>query len=291
LMKEEDISKAVELSKAADLTILVLGENSFRHDWKNKTTGENIDRATLQLSGKQLKLAKKIKANGKPIIVVYVNGSPIAEPWLQKNAAAILEAWEPGSFGGQAVAEVLFGEVNPSGKLPLTVARSVGQLQMIYNYKPSTYKHKYHTEKKTALYPFGFGLSYTSFEMSKPVLTGNLEKEGTVTVSVEVTNTGKVAGEEVVQLYIRDEFSSVTRPVKELKGYQRVRLSPGETKQVKIKLNTDSFAFYDREMNYVVEAGTFKIMTGNSSRDKDLKHTRLTIDNNITLKKSSYATF
>ncbi len=284
LMKDADIKKAVELSKAADLTILVLGENSFRHDWKNKTTGENIDRATLQLSGKQLQLAKKIKENGKPIIVVYVNGSPISEPWLQKNAAAILEAWEPGSFGGQAAAEVLFGDYNPGGKLPLTVPRSVGQLQMVYNYKPSTYKHKYHTEKKTPLYPFGFGLSYTNFEISNPIISGDLEKDGSVEITVSITNTGDLKGEEVVQLYIRDDYSSVTRPVKELKGYQRVSLNPAETKEVVFKLTPESFAFYDIKMNYLVEAGKFTIMTGSSSKNKDLKKTSFTLNNNISLK-------
>ncbi len=285
LMEEAAIEQAVAKAKKADLTILVLGENSFRHDWKNKTTGENIDRATLQLSGKQLKLAKKIKANGKPIIVIYVNGSPIAEPWIQQNAAAILEAWEPGSFGGQAVAEVLFGELNPSGKLPMTVPRSVGQLQMVYNYKPSTYKHKYHTEKKTPLYHFGYGLSYTSYEYASPKVSGNLTNENsTVQVSVKVTNTGKRSGEEIVQLYIRDQVSSVTRPVKELKGYQRVALKPGESKEVSFSLNPESLAFYDLEMNYVVEAGAFTIMTGSSSRDKDLKKTTLNISNNISIK-------
>ena len=188
-MKEEDISKAVELAKSADMTILVLGENSFRHDWKNKTTGENVDRATLQLSGKQLQLAKAINAIGKPIIIVYVNGSPISEPYLQENAAAILETWEAGSFAGQAAAEALFGVINPSGKLPMTVPRSVGQLQMIYNYKPSTYKHKYHTEKKTPLYHFGYGMSYTTYEYSVPTVLGTISgAKSKATVSLDVTN-------------------------------------------------------------------------------------------------------
>ncbi len=283
-MKDADIIKAANLAKEADLTILVLGENSFRHDWKNKTTGENIDRATLQLSGKQLKLAKEIKKNGKPIIVIYVNGSPIAEPWLQQNAAAILETWEAGNFAGQAAAEVLFGEINPSGKLPVTIPRSVGQLQMVYNHKPSTYKHKYHTEKKTPLHEFGFGLSYTTYQYSAPRLSNsNMNGNENITVSLEVTNSGKMAGEEIVQLYIRDKVSSVTRPVKELKGYQRVALNPGETKTVKFTLTPESLAFYDIKMNYVVEQGEFTIMTGSSSRNKDLQNTTLTVTNKITL--------
>ena len=284
LMKDEDIKTAETKAKNADLIVLVLGENSFRHDWKNKTTGENIDRATLQLSGKQLQLAKAVKKAGKPIIVIYVNGSPIAEPWVQKNAAAIIEAWEPGSFGGQAVAEILFGDINPSGKLPLTVPRSVGQLQMVYNYKPSTYKHKYHTEKKTPLYHFGFGLSYTTYEYSEPQLSApNISGDAQVTVSVDVTNTGKLAGEEIVQMYIRDKVSSVTRPVKELKGYKRVSLRPGETKKVSFTITPELLAFYDINMDYVVEAGKFTIMTGPSSRNKDLKKTELSVDKKISL--------
>ena len=283
-MKEKDIKKATELAKDADLTILVLGENSFRHDWKNKTTGENIDRATLQLSGKQLKLAKAIKKNGKPIIVIYVNGSPIAEPWLQNNAAAILETWEAGNFAGQAAAEVVFGELNPSGKLPVTIPRSVGQLQMVYNHKPSTYKHKYHTEKKTPLHPFGFGLSYTTYKYSAPQLSSStISANGNVQVNVEITNTGKMAGEEIAQLYIRDKVSSVTRPVKELKGYQRVALNPGETKMVTFTLTPESLAFYDMQMNYVVEPGEFIIMTGSSSRKKDLQNKTLTVTQRINL--------
>jgi len=282
---DADLNAAVEKAKAADLTVLVLGENSFRHDWKNKTTGENIDRATLALSGKQLKLAKKIKAIGKPVIVVYVNGSLIAEPWIQNNVSAVLETWEAGSFAGTAAAEVLFGEYNPGGKLPLTVPRSVGQLQMIYNYKPSTYKHKYHTEKKFPLHPFGYGLSYTTYKYGAPRIEGSIDNaEGTVKVSVDVTNTGKMAGEEVVQLYIRDEVSSVTRPVKELKAYRRIGLKVGETQTVTFTIDANALAFYDRKMNYVVEPGTFKIMTGSSSRDKDLQKTILTVKDKIALK-------
>jgi beta-glucosidase len=283
---DDEIAKAVDGAKNADVAILVLGENSFRHDWKNKTTGENIDRATLQLSGRQLELYNKIKSTGKPVVVVYISGSLISEPTIEKNANATLFAWEPGSFGGQAIAEVLFGDVNPSGKLPLTFPRSVGQLQMVYNHKPSQFFHKYHDVAKTPLYPFGYGLSYTEFSFSEPKVSGSLNLENDViTVTVDVTNTGKVAGEEVVQLYIRDNFSSVTRPVKELKGYQRIALNAGETKTVTFKLNAASFAFYDINFNYGVEAGEFTIMTGNSSDDKALKKTAFFATNKINLKK------
>ncbi len=285
LIEGEAIEKAGALAAEADMIIMVLGENSFRHDWKNKTSGENIDRATLQLSGKQLQLAKAVKAGDKPLIVVYVNGNIIAEPWLEENADAILYAWEPGSFGGQAVAEALFGEINPGGKLPMTVPRSVGQLQMVYNYKPSTYKHKYHTEKKTPLYPFGYGLSYTTYRYGQPAVSGVIaDANSRVRVSVDVANTGKMAGEEVVQLYIRDRVSSVTRPVKELKGYQRVFLNPGEVRTVTFNLRPEALAFYDIDMNYVVEAGDFDIMTGPSSKDGQLQRTTLTVDKRITFK-------
>ncbi|GGK10789.1 beta-glucosidase [Yeosuana aromativorans] len=287
-MKDADIDKAAQLAKKADITILVLGENSFRYDWPNKTTGENIDRATLRLSGKQMDLANKVLANGKPVIVVYVSGSPIAEPSLEERAKAVVYAYEPGSFGGQAVAEAIFGDLNPSGKLPLTIPRSVGQLQMVYNHKPTAYIHKYNTEKKVPLHPFGFGLSYTEFKLSEPKLSKAkfVGKDDTINVSVDVTNTGKMDGTEVVQLYIRDDVSSYTRPVKELKGYKRVAVKAGETKTVTIPISAESLAFYDKDFNFVVEPGTFTIMTGSSSADKDLMKTTISVDNEIILDKN-----
>ena len=283
---DEEIEKAVEQAKNSDVAVLVLGENSFRHDWKNKTTGENIDRSTLQLSGRQLELFNKIKNTGKPVVVVYISGSLISEPTIEKNAAATIFAWEPGSFGGQAIAEVLFGDYNPSGKLPLTFPKTVGQLQMVYNHKPSQFFHKYHDVSKTPLYPFGYGLSYTQFKFGKPTISGTLNSDkDKVQVTVDVTNNGKLAGEEVVQLYIRDNFSSVTRPVKELKGYKRVALNAGETKSITLTLNAESFAFYDIDFNFGIEAGDFTIMVGNSSDDKALNTINFSIPNNIKLNK------
>ena len=283
-IKDSKIKEAAEKAKKADFAIVVVGDNSMRYKWKDKTAGENMARASLNLFGKQLDLIKEIKKTGTPVVVVLVNGKPISEPWLQKNIPAILESWEPGNLGGQAVAEILFGDVNPSGRLPLTVPRSVGQLRMIYNHKPSAYFHKYADEKKTPLYPFGYGLSYTNYKYSTPLLSDNtLTKENTILVTTEIKNTGEVDGEEVAQLYIRDNVSSVTRPVKELKGYQRVFLKAGETKTVEFTLGAESFAFYDINMNYVVEPGTFTIMTGSSSKNKDLKKTILTINKKIKL--------
>ncbi|MFD1062264.1 glycoside hydrolase family 3 N-terminal domain-containing protein [Winogradskyella litorisediminis] len=285
---QENIEKAKQQARSADMIVLVLGENSFRHDWKRKTTGENIDRATLKLSGNQMKLADKMFELNKPVIVVYVSGSPIAEPWLEQRAAAVVNTWESGAFAGQATAEILFGKVNPSGKLPLTIPRSVGQLQMIYNHKPTAFIHKYNTEKKKPLHPFGFGLSYSKFEFSEPRASKIQfnDKEDAITISVDVTNTSDVDGEEVVQLYIRDNISSYTRPVKELKGYKRVAIKAEETKTVDIAVTAESLAMYDKDFNFVVEPGDFTIMTGNSSADSSLKTTTISVAELITLDKA-----
>ena len=283
-IKSSKIKEASEKAKNADYAIVVVGDNSMRYKWKDKTAGENMGRANLDLFGKQLELVQAIEKTGTPVIIVLVNGKPISEPWLQKNIPAILESWEPGNLGGQAVAEILFGDVNPSGKLPLTVARSVGQLRMVYNHKPSAYFHKYADEKNTPLYPFGYGLSYTKYSYNAPKLSSTTFNQGeAVTVTVEVTNSGKMDGEEIVQLYIRDKVSSATRPVKELKGYQRVALKAGETKTVSFTIDAESLAFYDINMAYCVEPGEFIIMTGSSSNDKDLKLTTLKVNNRIEL--------
>jgi beta-glucosidase len=283
-IQSSKIQEAAEKAKNADYAIVVVGDNSMRYKWKDKTAGENMGRANLDLFGKQLELVQAIEKTGTPVIIVLVNGKPISEPWLQKNIPAILESWEPGNLGGQAVAEILFGDINPSGKLPLTVARSVGQLRMVYNHKPSAYFHKYADEKNTPLYPFGFGLSYTKYSYSTPKLSSTTFKENeVVTVTLEVTNSGKIDGEEIVQLYIRDKVSSATRPVKELKGYQRVALKAGETKTVSFTIDAEILAFYDINMTYCVEPGEFTIMTGSSSNDKDLKLTTLEVTNRIEL--------
>ena len=277
-----NIQNTLEASKDADYVIVVVGDNSMRYKWKDKTAGENMDRAELNLAGKQLQLVKSLKEINKNIIVVYVNGKPISEPWIQENIPSVIEAWEPGNLGGQAVAEIIFGDVNPSGKLPLTVPRSVGQIQMIYNHKPSQYFHKYAFEKNKPLYPFGYGLSYTKFNYSKPkLLNSKFDKNSIIKVQLEVTNIGDMDGDEVVQLYIRDKVSSATRPVKELKGYKRVNLKVGETKKVIFEITPESLAFYDIDMNYVVEPGAFNIMTGSSSNYKDLKIVELNILNKI----------
>ena len=274
-ISEKDITKTIEIANEYDLVVLVVGDNSMRYKWNQKTAGENTARAELNLAGKQLELAMRLKESGKNIIVVYVNGRPISEPWISENINAIIEAWEPGSYGGLAVAEIMFGKINPSGKLPLTVARSVGQLKMFYNHKHSMYFRDYAMQTNKPLYSFGFGLSYTKFDISTPKLNSSKFKKGILSVSVNVKNVGEIAGDEIVQLYISDKYSSITRPVKELKAYQRVSLKPGESKEIVFELNKSAFAYYDSEMNYVVEAGDFDILVGNSSRDEDLKEYKL----------------
>jgi beta-glucosidase len=283
-IENQIIKKVANKAKEFDYTIVVVGDNSMRYRWKDKTAGENMGRANLDLPGKQLELVKAIEATDTTVIIILVNGRPISEPWLQDNIPAILEAWEPGSLGGQAVAEIVFGDVNPSGKLPLTVARNVGQLRMIYNHKPSTYFHKYAFEKNTPLYPFGFGLSYTSFEYSPPQLSKSvLNTNDSVMVSVNVKNTGNFDGEEVVQLYIRDQISSATRPVKELKGYNRIFLKKGESKTVSFEIDKETLAFYDINMDYCVEPGDFSIMVGSSSDKKNLNETILTVNQRMNV--------
>ena len=281
-ISNKDIQNTLKASKGMDYVVVVVGDNSMRYKWKDKTAGENMARADLNLAGKQLDLVRSLKEINNNVIVVYVNGKPISEPWIQNNIPSIIEAWEPGNLGGKAVAEIIFGDINPSGKLPLTVPRSVGQLQMIYNHKPSQYFHKYAFEKNTPLYSFGYGLSYTKFNYSKPkLLNTNFDTNSIIKVQVDVTNTGDMDGDEVVQLYIRDKVSSVTRPVKELKGYKRVHIKVGETKNVIFEITPESLAFYDIDMNYVVEPGSFNIMTGSSSHFKSLKTIELTILNKI----------
>jgi beta-glucosidase len=206
-------------------------------------------------------------ALGKPVVVVLINGAPLSIPEVAAKANALLEAWYPGQEGGTALADILFGDANPGGKLPLTIARSLAQLPMYYNQKPTAHRG-YLFDTTEPLFPFGFGLSYTTFDISAPHLAAKQVKAGDpVTVSVDVRNTGKVAGDEVVQLYLHDVVSSVTRPIKELKGFKRVSLAPGESKTVQFTLDREAFALWNQEMKRVVEPGAFEIMVGPNSVD------------------------
>ena len=285
-ISNEDISKTIEVANQHDIIIVVVGDNSMRYKWNQKTSGENTARAELNLAGKQLDLVMKLKETGKNIIVVYVNGRPISEPWISENINTIIEAWEPGSFGGIAVAEIIFGKINPSGKLPLTVARSVGQLKMFYNHKNSMYFRNYAIKSNKPLYSFGFGLSYTKFQISEPRIDDSKLKNDILSVSVDVKNIGKISGDEIVQLYICDKYSSVTRPIKELKGFKRVSLKQGESKVITFNLDKSAFAYYDSEMKYIIEAGEFDILVGNSSREKDLKRVSFFVEETIQMQKN-----
>ncbi len=263
-------NEALEIAERADAVILVLGDRSGLTP--ECTTGEFRDSADLRLPGVQEELAKAILGTGKPVGAVLINGRPYAIPWLDESANAILEAWFPGEEGGAAVADILFGDTSPGGKLPVTFPRHVGQLPIFYNHKPSGMKSHWYgdyvSEKATPLYPFGHGLSYTTFEYSQLSIKRKQAARGeTVDVSLKVTNTGDIRGDEVVQLYIRDEFASVPRPMKELKGYARVALRPGESREVTFHLPVDQLAFYDLDLNLVIEPGRILVMAGSSSED------------------------
>jgi beta-glucosidase len=282
---DKAIETATSRAKKSDLAIIVVGENSLRFESETKTCGENTDRSEINLHGKQLKLIQEIKKTGVPVIVVLVNGRPISEPWIDENIPAVLEAWEPGSFGGQAIAEIIFGEVNPSGKLPITFPRSSGQISLYYNHKPSHFFHKYKFTDYTPLYSFGYGLSYTSFKLTNlEISKESISPDENFTVKVNVKNTGKITGQEVVQLYIRDNYSSVTRPVKELKAYKKIKLNPNTDEIVEFELTAQDLAFYNAEMQWGVEKGDFTIMIGNSSRDEDLQKVNLHVNTTKLLK-------
>ena len=262
--------EALKTAEQADVVVLVLGDRAGMTP--SCTTGETRDSVDLRLPGVQEELAKAILATGKSVVAVLVNGRPFAVPWLDERANAILEAWLPGEEGGRAIADVLFGDVNPGGKLPVTFPRHVGQVPIFYNYKPSGMRSNWYvdyvSEKVTPLYPFGHGLSFTSFEYSDLSINKKQVIEGeSIDISLKVVNSGSVAGDEVVQLYIRDEFAATPRPVKELKGYVRLSLQPGETRTVTFHLPVDMLAFYDENLELVIEAGAIKFMLGSSSED------------------------
>ena len=270
-MDKDKVEQAARQAAKADLAIVAVGEYSLRTNWYDKTCGEDCDRSDINLAGLQQELVESILATGVPTVIVLVNGRQLGVEWIANHANALVEAWEPGSLGGQAIAEILYGKVNPSGKLPVTIPRHVGQLQMIYNHKPSMYFHPYAIGESTPLFNFGYGLSYTKYIYSELALSSTeMPRDGKVEVSVKVANTGTMDGEEIIQLYIRDLYSSATRPVKELKDFRRVALRAGETKTVSFTLPAEKFAFYDKKMNYTVESGDYEIMVGASSRDEDL---------------------
>ena len=261
--------EAINLAKQSDVAVVFVGELA-------EMVGEAASRSSLDLPGRQLELVQAIQATGKPTIVVLVNGRPLTIGWIVNNVPAILESWMGGSQSGNAIADILFGDVNPGGKLPVTFPRTVGQVPIYYNHmntgRPpeaeNRYTSKYLDVPWTPLFPFGYGLSYSKFKISNLQLSApRIQANGKLTVNVEVENIGRRAGDEVVQLYIRDPVATMTRPVKELKAFQRVTLQPGEKRRVEFVLSSEHLGFWNREMRYVVEPGEFRMMVGSNSAD------------------------
>ena len=279
-----EIEKAVEAALRSEVVIAVVGGSSAR-DFKTsyKETGaavadkgnisdmecgEGFDRATLSLLGRQQELLEALKRTGKPLVVVYIEGRPLEKNWPAEYADALLTAYYPGQEGGNAIADVLFGDYNPAGRLPITVPRSVGQIPVYYN-KKAPQKHDYVEMSALPLYAFGYGLSYTTFEYSDLQVTSTSPYH--YEVSFRVENTGKYDGEEVAQLYIRDEYASVVQPMKQLKQFKRFFLKKGEKKPITFTLTKDELSIINQKLEKVVEPGTFQIMVGCSSDDIRLK--------------------
>lgn len=253
-----EISKAVELAKNSDVAIIAVGIEE----------GEFLDRAILSLPGRQEELINRIAATGTPVVVVLVGGSPVTTTSWMEKVQSIIAAWYPGEVGGNAIASVIFGDYNPGGRLPITWPVHEGQLPLVYNHKPTGRGDDYINLTGQPLFPFGFGLSYTSFEYCDITLGSyTLSQHDSTWVSVKVTNTGQMAGDEVLQLYIRDELSSVARPLIELKGFERVHLKPGESKEIRFQITPETLSMLDQNLKKIVELGDFRIMVGASSKD------------------------
>ena len=264
-----EIPAAVENARNADVVVMVLGEDAFQ-------SGEGRSQVEVGLAGLQMELLKEVQKVNKNIILVLINGRPLEITWASENIPAIVEAWQLGTESGNAIADVLLGKYNPSGKLPVSFPRAVGQEPLYYNHKstgrPSnpthvTYSH-YTDIENGALYPFGFGLSYTSFEYAEPKLSASNISEGeSARLQVSVTNTGKVKGKEVVQLYLKDKVASAARPVKELKGFELIELEAGETKNVEFVIDEEMLKFYSASEKWEAEPGEFELMVGGNSED------------------------
>jgi beta-glucosidase len=266
---KDGFEEALETARQADAVVAVVGEKAMM-------SGEALSRMDIGLPGVQEELVMELSKLDKPLVVVLMNGRPLAIPEVDKKAPAILEAWLPGTEGGNAIADVVFGDYNPSGKLTASFPYAVGQVPVQYEHKNTgrpkvedqRYTTKYIDGPNKPLYPFGYGLSYTTFEYSEPQLSQQeIGFDGTLEVRVQVENTGEMTGEEVVQLYVRDMVGSVTRPVKELKGFEKIRLEPGQEKEVVFELGAEDLAFYTKNMEYKAEPGHFKVFVGSSSED------------------------
>jgi beta-glucosidase len=268
--EQDMIDEAVKAARQADVVVAVVGES-------RNMSHEAASRVDLVIPGRQRELIRALKATGKPLVLVLMNGRPLALGEENELADAMVESWFLGTEGGNALADVLFGDYNPSGKLPMTFPRSVGQVPAYYNhlntgrpYRPndSNYTSNYFEEPTSPLFPFGYGLSYSQFSVSDITLSINkMTRKDKLTASVMVKNTGKVAGETVVQLYLRDVAASISRPVKELKNFQKIMLNPGEEKSVSFTLTEEDLKFFNPSLKYAAEAGEFKLMIGLDSED------------------------
>jgi beta-glucosidase len=281
----EGFESALACAAAADTIVMVVGGSSARdfgegtidlrtgaskvteNAWNDMDCGEGIDRVSLGLSGVQLELVQEVHKLGKPVVVVYINGRPIVEPWIDENAHAIVEAWYPGQEGGSAIADVLFGDENPSGRLTVSIPKHTGQLPVYYNGKRSRGK-RYLEEDSQPRYPFGYGLSYTTFEYSNlSVEPAELAVGEEAMVTVDVMNTGDRSGAEVVQLYVSDVASKVTRPERELKGFEKIMLAPGEKRTVTFTVGAEQLQYIGKDMVPVVEPGLFRVLVGRNVQD------------------------
>src|SRR5574344_505977 len=279
-MNPKSVDEAVTKAKECDLNIVCCGEYMMRFRWNDRTSGEDTDRDNLELVGLQNELIEKLYYTGKPTILIIISGRPLGVTWASDHLPAIINAWEPGQFGGQAIAEILYGKVNPSAKLAMTMPRSIGQTMMVYNHKQSEYFHPVVCGISNPLYHFGYGLSYTAYKYSNLSLDKNCVAKGdSVKATVTIKNIGNRDGVEIAQLYIHDVVSSATRPIKELKDFRRIELKAGESKQVEFTITPEKLAFYDKDMNYTVEAGDFDVLVGSSSMDKDLLKVTFTVTN------------
>ena len=271
---KSEFKKAKEIAKNADVVVMVLGEHGFQ-------SGEGRSRTSLDLPGVQQELLEEIFSVNPNIVLVLNNGRPLTINWADENIPAIVEAWQLGTQSGHAIAQVLYGDYNPSGKLPMTFPRNVGQVPLYYNYKntgrpnlpgpDSVFWSHYNDEENTPLYPFGYGLSYSTFKYSNLSVTNNFEKNSKIEISIAVKNIGDVEGKEVVQLYIRDKYASITRPVKELRGFELLNLKAGETKVAKFELTEKELGFYDNQGKWIFERGEFEVFVGGNSQTQNKK--------------------
>ena len=269
--EQASIDSAVAQAKQADVVIAVVGEDVDR-------VGESLSRTGLNLPGRQLKLIQALQATGKPVVMVMINGQPLTINWENRYVPAILEAWFPSVQAGKVVAETLFGDNNPGGKLSITFPKTVGQIEFNFPFKPGSQANQNgnngwgKTSVNGSLYPFGYGLSYTTFDFSNLTVSPEQgHQQGDIKVTVDVSNTGSRKGDEVVQLYLKQELSSVTTYEYDLRGFERVTLNPGEKKTVEFTMHPDDLAILDKNMNWTVEPGKFMVMVGNSSEDIKLK--------------------